>query len=110
MAPTAMGLKAPATMDTAAVHSLCNRLSTAPDVDGKLPWSLRSRAEGATQDEKREHLQGLLERDAALFLEKYGGSLSGAELSEFEVLKGKRGSRVSIEDSCLERKFQLTRN
>ncbi|GAQ91540.1 hypothetical protein KFL_008030020 [Klebsormidium nitens] len=75
-------------MDAAAARTVCDRLSVAPDVEEKLPWKLRSGEEGATQDEKRAHLQGLLERDAALFLEKYGESLSGDELLQFEGLKG----------------------
>jgi hypothetical protein len=81
-------LETPPRMDAFAIQTLCNRLSTLTDVEQNLPWSLRSKQEGASQDEKQAHLKGLLERDAALFLERYGGSLQIEELSHFDVLKG----------------------
>lgn len=81
-----MGRERDPSMEQKSIMEIVERLSGLHDLH--LPHSLAKRGEEVTSKEKVDHLKGLLERDAAIFLERYGSKLEGSELVHFAPLEG----------------------
>ncbi|CAI5999874.1 unnamed protein product [Closterium sp. NIES-65] len=70
----------------AEVERLSERLSLVTDL--RLPHAMESRGDPVTCGEKKDHLASLLQRDPAVFLERYGGLLREEELRAFDGMAG----------------------
>ncbi|CAI7846335.1 unnamed protein product [Closterium sp. NIES-53] len=70
----------------AEVERLSERLSLVTDL--RLPHAMESRGDAVTCGEKKDHLASLLQRDPAVFLERYGGLLREEELRAFDGMAG----------------------
>ncbi|KAH6557893.1 hypothetical protein KP509_1Z087900 [Ceratopteris richardii] len=75
-----------AKLQHSAAEKITQRLSALPDIH--LPFSLVKQGESLSQADKKAHLFDLINRDAAIFLERHGSKLSVAELKEFDVFSG----------------------
>ncbi|KAF6260234.1 coiled-coil domain-containing protein-domain-containing protein [Scenedesmus sp. NREL 46B-D3] len=74
------------TLDAAFCAALCTRLSTVPDL--QLPSSLCRQQPELGPEAIQTFLQALLQRDPAVFLERYSSLFSSSDLDGFEPLRG----------------------
>ncbi|GJP80401.1 hypothetical protein CLOP_g10607 [Closterium sp. NIES-67] len=86
MGRDAAGAGASGGVPAAEVERLSERLSLVADL--RLPHAMESRGDAVTCGEKKDHLASLLQRDPAVFLERYGGLLREEELGAFDGMAG----------------------